>query len=559
MPRICDYAKQFINLTLKVINVGNIKLLDCTLRDGGRILDCAFSYNEIKQITEKLTLARLDIVEVGFLRDRAKVRYTGNSTFFTDVEQITPFIPQRNKSTKYVAFIDYGMFDFTTLKPRTESTIDGLRIGFTKSDYDCEYEGLISVLKSAKDKGYDVYVQGVNSLNYSDAELLKIVDMINEINPVSFGIVDTYGAMYVDDVSRIYGLVDNNLNNDIAIDFHSHNNFQLSFSFAQEIIRLSRGVRQIIIDATLNGMGKESGNLCTELITDFLVRKMSYDYDIDLIFDTIDENIYDYREKYHWGYSPNTLMAGIFKSHPNNVIYLTEKFRLDTKDIKNILARLEIGERQHYDYAKLDALTAEYSDFMYDDSKEIKILTELFQGRTVLALAPGNTLVTHRNSIDSYIAEKKPVIINVNFISDYPESYSFFANSKRYKAQSQRMKFILTSNIEKNTQNGIIVNYNNLVSNGYKLFDNSTIMLLNLLKRVNVRNIAIAGMDGFSSGSENNYYDDSLNVERLSSRLTSINEEIAEALEHFLTQVKGKCSISLITPSKFKDLVERQV
>ena len=94
----------------------NIKLLDCTLRDGGRIINCAFTDNEIVKISEGLADAHIDIVEVGFLRDWRNINYVGNSTFFTDVNQISHVIRRKDSNTLYVAFIDYGMFDFDSLK-----------------------------------------------------------------------------------------------------------------------------------------------------------------------------------------------------------------------------------------------------------------------------------------------------------------------------------------------------------------------------------------------------------------------------------------------------------
>ena len=70
----------------------NVRVLDCTLRDGGRIINCAFEDQETKEISKRLADAKIDIVEVGFLRDWRKVKYKGNSTFFTDVEQIRPVL-----------------------------------------------------------------------------------------------------------------------------------------------------------------------------------------------------------------------------------------------------------------------------------------------------------------------------------------------------------------------------------------------------------------------------------------------------------------------------------
>ena len=324
----------------------NIQVLDCTLRDGGRIIDCKFPDEEIKDISYRLAEAKVDIVEVGFLRDWRNISYQGDSTFFTDVDQIRPFVNRNKKDVTYVAFIDYGMFDFNSLKSYDGNSIDGIRFGFTKRDFEENYNEILIDMKIIKEKGYKLFIQGVNSLNYSDKEILELVEMVNTIQPYSFGIVDTYGAMYIEDLDRIYGLIDHNMSQDICINFHSHNNYQLSFGFALEVIKLSRGTRQIVIDATLSGMGKVAGNLNTELIVDYLVRKLYYNYEFDDILDLIDDHIYKYSLQYKWGYSIPAMMSGIYKSHPNNVIYLLEKFRLETKDISNILSMIEPNTRQ---------------------------------------------------------------------------------------------------------------------------------------------------------------------------------------------------------------------
>lgn len=224
----------------------------------------------------------------------------------------------------------------------------------------------------------------MNSLNYSDRELLEIVDMVNSVHPYSFGIVDTYGAMYMDDVDRLYGLIDHNMDSDICINFHSHNNYQLSFAFAQEVIKLSgTGNRQIIIDGTLGGMGKVAGNLNTELIVDYLVRKKHYDYEFEDILDMIDDYIYKYSLNHKWGYSTPAMLAGVYKSHPNNIIYLTEKFRLDTKDIGKILSMIDPGTRQRYDYDNIQRLYTEYVADKVDDRNQIDLLKNKSKERSI--------------------------------------------------------------------------------------------------------------------------------------------------------------------------------
>lgn len=532
----------------------NIKVLDCTLRDGGRIIDCAFPDNDIKEISRRLSEAKIDIIEIGFIRDRRKVNYQGDSTFFVDVNQIRPFVNKNKKNILYAAFIDYGMCDIDTLKPYDGTSVDAIRFGFTKKNYEEEKKDVLRWINIIKERGYKLFIQGVNSLNYSDRELLEIVDMVNDVNPYSFGIVDTYGAMYIDDVDRLYRLIDHNMSSDICINFHSHNNYQLSFAFAQEVIKLSgTSNRQIIIDGTLGGMGKVAGNLNIELIVDFLVRKKNYDYELDEIFDLLDDYIVKYSLKHKWGYSTASLMAGIYEAHPNNVIYLTEKFRLDSKDIGKILSMIDPATRQRYDYDNIEKLYIEYVSEKVDDHNAINELKSVINNREIVVLVPGNSLNTYRREIDNYIKGNDVFVISVNFISDDPFSYAFFANQKRYNfcfKELQGRKTIVSSNISAR-DGSIVVNYHTLINRGYKYFENSTIMLLNLLKRVEVNKISLAGFDGFEADKTSNYADESFQNDRHRFEFDELNKEITAMLAKIKETLAGKCDLSFITPSRF--------
>lgn len=534
----------------------NVKILDCTLRDGGRIIDCAFHDDEIKNISKRLADAKIDIIEVGFLRDWRSVNYKGNSTFFTDVEQIKPLIDKTKPNVMYTAFIDYGMFDFSSLKPYDGTSVDGIRYGFTKKNYEQHYEEIINNINTIKEKGYKLFIQGVNSLNYSDREILELVDIINKIKPYSFGIVDTYGAMYIDDVDRLYGLIDRNMDQDICINFHSHNNYQLSFGFAQEVIKLSRGTtRKVIIDATLDGMGKAAGNLNTELIIDYLVRKLNYGYEFDDILDLIDDQIYKYSLQHKWGYSIPAMMAGIYKSHPNNIIYLTEKFRLNTKDISKLLSMIEPEKRQQYDYDNIEKLYVEYIADKVDDNKVVQLLKQTMENKEVFVMVPGNTLNTYKGEINEYINKENPVIISVNFISNYKEAYCFFGNQKRYNLMNEKKehhKIIISSNVTSNNKNDIIVNYYSLINRRFKYFDNSAMMLLYLLKRLNLKKITIAGFDGFDAMNFDNYIDKSFQGERHVGEFEVLNKEINEMLAEYCEMLADKCKISFLTPTVYE-------
>lgn len=537
----------------------NVKILECTLRDGGRVINCEFPDDETRNMIRRLADAKLDIIEVGFLRDHRSVTYKGNSTFFTDVDQITPFL-HKNNHTMYVAFIDFGMFDFHSLKPYDGSSIDGIRFGFTQKNYKEKREEIVECARIVKEKGYKLFIQGVNSISYSDKELLEVVELINEIHPYSFGMVDTYGAMYQEDVDRIYGLIDNNLEKDICIDFHSHNNYQLSFAFAMEAIRLSKGGRELIIDSTLLGMGKVAGNLNTELIVDYLVRKLHYDYDFEEIMDIIDDYIYPYAQEHRWGYSLPAMMAGIYKSHPNNVIYLTEKFRLQTKDIKVLLSMIDPQLRQRYDYDNIQKLYEEYVSVKTDDKQTISELKSLVEGKEVFLMVPGNSLNTHRKEIDDYIKERAPFTISVNFIADYSEAFAFFGNKKRYEHVVEKRKnrnVIISSNIKSDSKGDYIINYDSLINRGYTYFENSTIMLLKLLVKLNPRRITIAGFDGFNPDLEANYSDSSFQNNRHIAEFATLNREVGMMLKELVDTFEPNCEVRFMTPTLYIDEMKK--
>lgn len=542
----------------------NVKILDCTLRDGGRIINCAFPDAETKDISIRLASANIDIVEVGFLRDYHNVDYKGNSTFFTDVDQIRPFV-DRSKNTKYVAFIDYGMFDWDSLKPFDGTSIDGLRVGFTHKNFLASKDDIIKCLRSVKEKGYMLFIQGVNSLGYTDKELLDIVDLVNEIQPVGFGIVDTYGAMYMDDVDRLYTLVDHNMDENIAIDFHSHNNYQLSFAFAQEIIRLSNGKRQIIIDGTLNGMGKVAGNLNTELIVDYLVRKRNYDYDFDAILDIIDDYIYKYHLEHQWGYSIPALMGGIYKSHPNNIIYLTEKFRLATKDIKYIISMIEPNLRMRYDYDNIQRLYQEYNHVKVDDKGALHTLKHLLycedgkKVKNILLLMPGSSIATHKAEILKEIQDKNSIVIMTNFIDEdflKEGALAFWGSSKRYEKYKElrgKVQSVITSNVESDNKNDLVVNYDSYTDRTEEYSDNTSLMLLRVLQRIGITAYSIAGFDGFSD--QVNYFkQNEFSEERFRPKYDEINKALSKLLKNFADSVGNTSGIRFITPSIYEHI-----
>lgn len=276
--------------------MSQIKLLDCTLRDGGYINDWNFGFQTIRSLIRKLIEAQVDYVEVGFLRN---CEYNADKAVFNNCSEMIPILPDKRGNTKFTAMALHNKYDVEKLEDYDGDTIDAVRVTF--HDYDID-EGLAFV-KRVKEKGYQVFCNPINIMGYTDAQLLQIIDKVNQIKPYAFSIVDTFGSMMKEDLLRIYSLVEHNLNKDIIIGLHLHENLAQSYALAQEYIELQSGNRKSVIDASMFGMGRAPGNLCMELIMDYMNRKQEGHYNVNPVLDGIDEHIVHFKEIEPWGYN----------------------------------------------------------------------------------------------------------------------------------------------------------------------------------------------------------------------------------------------------------------
>ena len=410
------------------------------------------------------------------------------------------------------------------------------------------------------EKGYKLYVQPVDILGYTDAELLELMDMINPLEPYAFSIVDTFGSMYKEDLRRVFYLIDRNLNAASRIGFHSHNNLQMSFSLSQEFIDMTQGLRKVVIDSTMAGMGRGAGNTNTELVMQYMNRKYNIGYDIDMVLDLIDNYVDGIRNSCSWGYSIPYFLAGSYSAHVNNISYLTAKAGISSRDINYLLNRIGGDARKRYDYDLLEKTYLEYNRTIRDDAEEVASLRESLHGKDIVMLLPGHSIVTHKEEILNYCAEKKPVIISVNLLShDYPINYAYFSNKKRYNYWKNADHFseykkIVTSNVTKTEEkNQIIIDFTRLIKCGWDQLDNSGILLLRLLDKLDVASIAMAVFDGYSHESTStNYMHKEMEKTRNTTNADDANRDVQSMLEDYMNTRQSDCPIHFLTPSRFE-------
>ncbi len=541
------------------VNVKRVNILDCTLRDGGYLIDSQFGSTAIKGIIQGLTESGVDVIECGFLKDEP---HKNGSTVFNHAAQLRPFLPENRNQASYVCLADYSRYSIENLEFYDGTSIDGVRACFFKEErYD-----VIQFCRSIKEKGYKLYVQPVDILGYTDSELLELIENVNELDPYAFSIVDTFGSLYKEDLQRVFYLIHHNLCASAKIGFHSHNNLQMSFALSQEFIEMTQGLRQVVVDASMAGMGRGAGNTNTELVMQYMNRKFNSGYDINVLLDLIDNYIDGFRNHYEWGYSIPYYLAGSYSAHVNNITYLSAKAGIASRDINYLLNRLGASNRKRYDYDLLEKTYLEYLSTICDDEDAVSLLRKHFAGKDILILLPGHSIVTYKQKIEDYCKEKNPVVVSVNLISrDYAINYAYFSNKNRYQYWRSATHFgdykkIVTSNVTtEKEENQIVIDFTRLVKCGWEQLDNSGILLLRLLDLLDVAGIAIAGFDGYSHNNySQNYVQKAMEKTRNTLNAEEANKDIMSMLEDYMNTRNLDCPVSFLTPSLFEAAIDRQ-
>ncbi len=480
----------------------DIKLLDCTLRDGGYINEWKWGYNCAKEIIRALVKSNVDMIEVGFLRNIPF--FSSEITVSSRVEDLNTFLPKNRGDVIFSAMAMCSNYDISNLCQYCGDGIKLIRV--TAHDYDID-EGL-EFARKVQEKGYLVSVNPINIMGYSDEMLIEILKKINQIHPYQFSIVDTFGSMKHKDLNRIVSLVDNNLEKDIRVSLHLHENMSLSCSLAQRFIEYHMN-RPTAIDGSLMGMGRVPGNLPIELIADYMNEYCDKNYDIDYMMDVIQDYVSPIKVKSSWGYLPEFFLSAKYNLHRNYAEYLLTKGDITCRDINHILSSVQREKATVYDEIYIEKVYQDYKNNIIDDKNAISCLREKLEGRKILLLAPGKSIVQEQDKIKEYIEQEKPIVFAVNFIPKiYDISYVFFSNNKRYQKEEEfPCEVIVTSNLSKEMTD-YIVDYNSLVG-VYEKGNNSLIMLLRLLQKIGRKDVVIAGADGYSKDRDD-YYDSSM-------------------------------------------------
>jgi len=288
-----------------------IKVVDCTIRDGGLANDSHFTLETVRAVYEACCAAGIDYVELGYRNSKEMFDPAEFGPWrFCDEEMLrkaTDGIEPRG--TKISVMQDAHKAVPEDVLPEAESVVDMIRVATYVKDVD----KAIRLANSATEKGYETTVNIMAISHESSPGLDEALQQIEEETSVlAVYPVDSFGSMYSEEVHFMLEKFRMYLKTK-EVGAHFHNNQQLAF--ANTIESIIRGAN--FLDGTLNGLGRAAGNCPLELLLGFLKNPK---FDIVPVLDVISKHILPLQEHLDWGFHIPYMLTGILDQHPRTAM-----------------------------------------------------------------------------------------------------------------------------------------------------------------------------------------------------------------------------------------------
>ena len=300
----------------------SIRAIDVTLRDGGLVNDFRFDDEFCKALHETNIKSGVDYMEVGY-KSSTKLfdpnKY-GKLKFCND-DVLFKLFGERTDALKLAVMADVGRCDFRNdILEKTKTNYDLVRV----ATYINAIPAAIEMIEDAKKKGYEVSCNIMAISTAQESDMKVALEMLMQTPVDCVYIVDSYGALYPEQISRIVDLyMEYATKYGKKVGIHAHNNQQLAF--ANTIEAVGDGVDWL--DATYGGMGRGAGNAAMENLIGFLKNPKYHVYPAIEFIENHIERIKD--EGVVWGYDEQYLITGLLNMHPRAAIAFTKAKRKD--------------------------------------------------------------------------------------------------------------------------------------------------------------------------------------------------------------------------------------
>ena len=284
-----------------------IKVVDCTIRDGGLVNDSKFELATVRAVYEAVCESGIDYVELGYRNSKemfstdefGKWRFCDEEDLRRVVDGIDP------RSTKIAVMQDAHKATAEDVLPKEQSVVDMVRVATYVKDVD----KAIHLANNATDKGYEATIN-IMAISHEGGMFLDeaLQQMDEETSVKAVYVVDSFGALYSEEVQFLVKKFQTYLK-DKEVGAHFHNNQQLAFANTIEgIIRNAN-----YVDGTLYGLGRAAGNCPLELLLGFLKNPK---FNMVPILKVISETILPLQEQMDWGYRVPYMLTGVLNQHP---------------------------------------------------------------------------------------------------------------------------------------------------------------------------------------------------------------------------------------------------
>ncbi len=561
-----------------------VKILDCTIRDGGYLNDWHFDLKLARELYRAHSRSGVDFVEIGF---RSTDKYFDPKQYgpwrFTP-ETLLSEVVKGISGPAVSLMVDFGKVDIEDIPDRKNSIASMYRVAVHKD----QVLPAIEFCNVIADKGYIASIQLMGIVSYTEDDFNQILGALKDSKIDYVYFADSYGSLLPSDIK---GILDRLAITGKKIGFHAHNNLQLGFANTLEAIK--SGVD--IADGTVYGMGRGAGNLPIEILLSHLEKtSVKNSYNVLPVLDIIDRYMLDLHKDLKWGYDLPYMLSGMFEVHPYYSKTMVDYREYSVEDILRTLETVREMKPIGFKKSILDSIIQSgfvgipisqkdsKSDF---DSISVQDLSEFgrvpyldrHSGRDFLVLANGPTLKEEKEQIEKFIKKYNPVVIGANYLGElFIPHYHAFGNKKRfidYVDTVDAGSNILISNI---FSDEFIKKYTNRkyefiqhlpqlstdfnISNGVVMTNCRTISILSVAVAIvmGAERIFIAGMDGYKQ--VDNFMKKSVHFYKESDETEDFemlmekhnwNEQLLKQIDNYLVS-NNKDGLCILTPTSHK-------
>ena len=292
-----------------------LKVLDCTIRDGGLINSSKFTDDQVKAVYQACVAAGVDYMEIGYKNAPAQFPCDQYGCWRhceeEDLRRVVGNHDAKQTGLKLAAMADAGKSEWKhQILPAKDSVLSMIRVAC----YAHQISEAVEMLEHCHQLGYETCLNLMSISIVKDAEIDQVLEIAAKTPAAAVVVVDSFGNLYreqIDYLVRKYARALEGTGKDVGI--HAHNNLQLAFANTIEAIILGSNR----VDATMMGMGRGAGNCHMELLLGFLRNPK---FKLRPVLECIQQTILPLRAVNDWGPSIPYNLTGQMNMHPRTAI-----------------------------------------------------------------------------------------------------------------------------------------------------------------------------------------------------------------------------------------------